>query len=53
MMEVKISIDNLKELWQDKSVKDFYYEKLKLIRVAFDANKHDEVKRLLDSLGLI
>jgi len=44
---------DLKQLILDREVKDFYYDKLKAIKVAFDANKHDEVKRLLDSMGLI
>ena len=52
MMEVKINTDDLKALLSDRDVKDFYYEKIKAIKAAFDANKHDEVKRLLDACGL-
>ena len=52
-MEVKIKVDDLKELWGDRGGKDYYYQKLCEIKRAFDANKLDEIKKVLETVSLL
>lgn len=49
-MEVKINVEDLRELLSAQTMKDYYYEKLQDIAVAFQANQHDKIKVILDSL---
>ena len=52
-MEVKISVADLKDLLQDRDMKEYYFKTLSDINKAFEANNLNEVKRLVDSLGWV
>jgi len=52
IMEVKINIEDLKKLWEEKATAAMYRGELKKIAEAFAANKHDKIKEVLDSLYL-
>lgn len=51
-MEVKINIEDLKKLWEEKATVAMYRGELKKIAEAFAANKHDKIKEVLDGLYL-
>jgi hypothetical protein len=51
-MEVKINVNDLKQLIEEKAIKDLYYDKLKEIKELMKANAFDKVQAVLDSLFL-
>lgn len=51
-MEVKISVEDLKKLWDAKATAEMYRGELKKIAEAFAANKHDQIKAIIDGLFL-
>lgn len=51
-MEVKINVNDLKQLIEDQSMKDYFYGKLKEIKELMKDNKLDKIQAVLDTLFL-